>query len=101
MKEEKLLNNKLANILWEYRHCKNPEDIIADRIECIKSLLKGKQSFPETMETIELAKGEMFMGFLGVEKIGRKTFYEVTNEIYKIWKENLGKQVKILAEVLK
>jgi len=37
--EDFLVNNKLANILWEFRRHENPEDIIEDRINCIKTLI--------------------------------------------------------------
>ena len=38
--KEHLVNNKLANILWEFRRHENPEDIIEDRINCIRGLLE-------------------------------------------------------------
>lgn len=38
--KEHLVNNKLANILWEFRRHEKPEDIIEDRINCIRGLLE-------------------------------------------------------------
>ena len=37
--KEHLVNHKLANILWEFRRHEKPEDIIEDRINCIKTLI--------------------------------------------------------------
>ena len=55
MINKKDIDNKLANILWEFRHCKNAEDIMEDRIECINSL------FGTTLKSndIILAKGKV------------------------------------------